>query len=94
MKLVTGETMCDVDGCSSTNSDHAITTYPNGTQLCEFHTYLSKEVGATEKSSKEDDILKILREVMTWIDNWEPDFTDDPDWELLERRVKRLLKGK
>lgn len=44
MKLVTGEIMCDVDGCSSTNTYHQILEYSDGTHLCSDHAYLSKKV--------------------------------------------------
>ena len=26
------------------------------------------------------DLLEELRRVMTWIDNWSPEFSNDPDW--------------
>lgn len=42
----------------------------------------------------QNNAINILRQVMEWIENWEPEFTDDPEWEVLERRVKKLLKGK
>lgn len=42
MKLVTGETMCDVDGCSSIEED--MKTYEDGVQLCQYHTYLRDDL--------------------------------------------------
>ena len=26
------------------------------------------------------DLLKALKQVMSWIDNWTPEFSNDPDW--------------
>ncbi len=55
MKLVTGEIMCDIDGCVSLDTQMKITTYLDGTQLCKYHTYLAKEMSLIERS--EDDNL-------------------------------------
>lgn len=49
MKLITGKIMCDIDGCSSTNEQCKITTYADGTHLCEYHTYLDGKMGLAKR---------------------------------------------
>jgi len=34
---------------------------------------------------------KALKEVMGWIDGWEPDFVDDPDWEVVQEMIDDVL---
>jgi hypothetical protein len=36
-------------------------------------------------------VIAVLREVMEWINNWSPDFVDDPEWEATEEKVDKLL---
>lgn len=36
---------------------------------------------------------EVLREVNEWIDNWEPDFTDDEEWEATQAKIDDILKG-
>lgn len=41
---------------------------------------------------KENRLLKeALREVMSWINNWDPEFTDDPEWEETEIKARSAL---
>ncbi len=31
-------------------------------------------------TKQRDELLKALEQVMSWIDNWSPNFTDDHEW--------------
>ena len=40
----------------------------------------------------EIDILRdALEDTMTWINGWSPNFTEDPEWPMFEREIKKLL---
>ena len=44
MKLTTGETMCDIDGCVSLSTQMEIIEYLDGTHLCKYHVYLAEQM--------------------------------------------------
>jgi hypothetical protein len=49
---------------------------------------MSKDTGATVL---EDVLGAALEDVMAWIENWSPDFTNDEDWPKTEERAKAAL---
>jgi hypothetical protein len=48
-------------------------------QLGVNHTGIAKE------------LLKELKTVMEWINNWSPEFTQDDEWASEEQRVRELI---
>lgn len=38
------------------------------------------------------DLLEALQEVMSWIDNWDPDFTFDNEWAGTEIKARAAIK--
>lgn len=33
-----------------------------------------------------------LHEVMEWIDNWDPDFTNEEDWTELDKKIREMMR--
>lgn len=48
--------------------------------IANINTDSSKAMGVANLISASPDLLSSLRQVMVWIDNWEPEFTYDPSW--------------
>jgi len=38
-----------------------------------------------------DEVVRALKEVMDWIDNWDPNFIDDDEWPETKARVDAAL---
>jgi hypothetical protein len=53
------------------------------------HSWIVANISFEEKENP----ITVLREVMEWINNWSPDFTDDPEWSETEEKVDKLLGG-
>jgi hypothetical protein len=56
--------------------------------------YLERDNTATELRrlhSLNQELLEALKQVMTWIDNWDPEFTYDPDWPTDEDKAKTAI---
>jgi len=59
-----------------------------------FEAEFSQLQARAENAEVERDALKdVLLEVVGWISNWEPDFTDDPEWAETEKRIDAALKA-
>jgi hypothetical protein len=41
--------------------------------------------------SQEAALREVLKEVMDWIDNWDPNFLDDEEWSATREKVDALL---
>lgn len=41
--------------------------------------------------SQRDNLKEALEEVMSWIENWSPRFTDDEEWSDTEEKVRYAL---
>ena len=41
--------------------------------------------------SKEEQLREALTEVMEWLSNWNPEFTDDPEWDDTKAKVDEAL---
>ena len=37
------------------------------------------------------ELLEELKQVMTWIDNWSPEFTYDPDWSIDKEKAQAAI---
>jgi hypothetical protein len=37
------------------------------------------------------ELLEALKQTMTWIDNWSPEFTYDPDWSIDEDKARAAI---
>ena len=37
------------------------------------------------------ELLEELKQVMTWIDNWSPEFTYDPDWSVDKEKAQAAI---
>lgn len=46
-----------------------------------------------KKETQIIDLEDALNEVMLWINNWSPSFTDDDEWEETLEKVNHALKG-
>ena len=45
-----------------------------------------------ELKSRFGEALNVLDEVMTWIENWSPEFTEDDEWQSTEARAN-VIRG-
>lgn len=45
-------------------------------------------------TSQRDKLVKALEEVMQWIGNWDPNFTQDDEWPDTAERVRAALQTK
>jgi hypothetical protein len=41
--------------------------------------------------AREAELLKLLDDLHSWVDNWSPDLADDPEWGATEARVRAAL---
>ena len=49
-------------------------------------------VRAIELKAENDTLRDALKEVMSWIDNWEPEFANDSDWPKTRKNAQEALK--
>lgn len=51
------------------------------------------EEATDQVSNQSEKPIEALKAVMEWIDGWEPEFTDDPEWEETNDLVNFVLKN-
>lgn len=51
-----------------------------------------KAQAPTPPMQQDDEALEVLRDVMTWVDNWHCQFKDDENWLETEDRARALLE--
>ncbi len=54
-------------------------------------THSKDEIDALKTQNA--DLLAALEDVMEWIRNWEPDFTDDVEWRETETKARAAIEG-
>jgi len=62
----------------------------DGLIVCEVGGFvIGKEQAQTNAHliSAAPDLLDALKDVMAWIDNWDPSFTDDDEWDDTDNKV-------
>ncbi len=47
--------------------------------------------GARKEVEYLKNFVRVAKLVMEWVDNWNPDFTEDPEWEDTEAQWKYAL---
>lgn len=61
-------------------------------ELCDELDALRARVAELEESNRQ--LIIALTDVMTWVDGWEPTFTEDPEWVETNAAVWQALGGK
>jgi hypothetical protein len=72
---------------------------PEALRLAEFFETDSSSTFAEFRAATElrrlhevnDELLEALKQTMTWIDNWSPEFTYDPDWSIDEDKARAAI---
>lgn len=59
--------------------------------IANVDTDSSKARGVANLISASPDLLASLRQVMVWIDDWEPEFTHDPYWAEDRYKVRSAI---
>lgn len=63
-----------------------------GYYLCHHDAANFYALRCTQLQARADALKDVLLEVVGWISNWEPNFTDDPEWAETEKRIDAALK--
>ncbi len=71
-------------------TDHAIADADKGPTEAEA---LANAAFIVRACNSHADLLAALEDVMEWIRNWEPDFTDDVEWRETETKARAAIEG-
>lgn len=64
--------------------------YPES--MCKLTCTEADALAAAKSFMAINDLVAALKSVMTWVDNWEPEFTNDPEWKYDESKISEALE--